>query len=1217
MSLYFRLATFLPSLVLMAGASLPARTVSPAGPPETQPATPLWQRTLSPADEDRRNDLRTRIWTLCEEGQFVDAIPVAQECLALDARGWGEDHWESEDTRSWLNTLEAAAALPPAAQAELAQSWRDEQAFMELFRKGRQLEALPTAQRCLEVRTRCLGCEHVEVARVLMYIGYIQWEGCGDLAGAEATFRETLALQRRVHAGDHPLVDAELHNLAVVLDERGKYVEAEAVCREDIAMQRRILSPESRNLAASRGRLGEIALRRGQYTEAEVYLRDALAILHRTPSVTWRDERQAYLARALLRLAALLEARGDIGGAAVVMEEALANARATRAAGRAFVTSLETEARARSEAGNIAIEDNRTPRAWAWTRRLQEEEGLVAQTLNGLARLAHRQGKLNDAKDLFEEALKMRRTLPVSEAYVPESLGDFAALQRDLGAPDEAESLYREALEQLRDLHRGEHPEIARVLSDLAGLLRDQGRADEAESLLLEALQMQVGLLGETHPDTIRTRSNLAQLKHDQGRYEEAAQLWLETAEHFAVARLRASLVPLDRVAFAAERSPRVPLAACLARNNAPRAAWEQLEADLARGLLDALSARNVRPLTVTERQSEETLIGQLTKLDERIAAALTKATDDQSHAQAAKLRNERDVLEADFLRFERELDERYGAVAGRSYSLEQIQASLRPETALLAWVDVEGHSRATDPHGEHWACVVRHSGEPTWCRLAGTSPGNRWSADDDRLPQRVREALAARSPAATSLLAALARQRAEPVMEHLAGVRQLIVLPGGWMAGIPIEALTDRYIVSYAPSGTIYAWLQEQRRAPERQPAREARLLALGDPVFPARPGSPSTPPALPDHGALLASTNPEGAAARGGIRSGDVLLSYDGCNLSGPRDLPVATRDAEPSGMSRRTDGVPVELWRDGQVVKLTVPRGQLDIEVNPKPAAEVLAGARQLDGVLAATRGETFVRLPGTRREVEAIAELFDGSKGPVKSRLLTGAQASERALAELSASGEMQQFRFLHLATHAVMDDSVAMRSALILSQEQQADLLGQALAGQDVYAGRLSADQIAHTWKLDADLVTLSACQTALGKAAGGEGYLGFTQALFLAGARSVVASLWKADDTATTLLMIRFYENLLGTGHTRTQRAATDVDYLGPRSKVEALQEARLWLRGLSAADVRTLCKVHDLPLPQDLARGVPGPVEPADSARPPFEHPYYWAAFILNGDPE
>jgi len=147
---------------------------------------------------------------------------------------------------------------------------------------------------------------------------------------------------------------------------------------------------------------------------------------------------------------------------------------------------------------------------------------------------------------------------------------------------------------------------------------------------------------------------------------------------------------------------------------------------------------------------------------------------------------------------------------------------------------------------------------------------------------------------------------------------------------------------------------------------------------------------------------------------------------------------------------------------------------------------------------------VRLPGTRREVEAITKLFDGSKGPVKPRLLTGAQASERALAELSASGELQQFRFLHLATHAVMDDSVAMRSALILSQEQQADLLGQALAGQDVYDGRLSADQIAHTWKLDADLVTLSACQTALGRAVGGEGYLGFTQALFLAGARSVV-----------------------------------------------------------------------------------------------------------------
>src|SRR5207247_1857629 len=64
--------------------------------------------------------------------------------------------------------------------------------------------------------------------------------------------------------------------------------------------------------------------------------------------------------------------------------------------------------------------------------------------------------------------------------------------------------------------------------------------------------------------------------------------------------------------------------------------------------------------------------------------------------------------------------------------------------------------------------------------------------------------------------------------------------------------------------------------------------------------------------------------------------------------------------------------------------------------------------------------------------------------------------------------------------------------------------------------------------IDADLVVLSACETGLGKDAGGDGLLGFAQAFLSAGARSVVLSRWQVDDVATALLMVRFYQNLLG-----------------------------------------------------------------------------------------
>ena len=104
-----------------------------------------------------------------------------------------------------------------------------------------------------------------------------------------------------------------------------------------------------------------------------------------------------------------------------------------------------------------------------------------------------------------------------------------------------------------------------------------------------------------------------------------------------------------------------------------------------------------------------------------------------------------------------------------------------------------------------------------------------------------------------------------------------------------------------------------------------------------------------------------------------------------------------------------------------------------------------------------------------------------------------------------------------------------------------------------FDGRLSVREIQHGWDLKAELVTLSACETALGRDQGGEGFVGFTQALLMSGTRSVCLSLWKVDDTATALLMQRFYANLLG------RRPGLNP----PMPKAEALREAKAWLRGL------------------------------------------------------
>lgn len=145
-------------------------------------------------------------------------------------------------------------------------------------------------------------------------------------------------------------------------------------------------------------------------------------------------------------------------------------------------------------------------------------------------------------------------------------------------------------------------------------------------------------------------------------------------------------------------------------------------------------------------------------------------------------------------------------------------------------------------------------------------------------------------------------------------------------------------------------------------------------------------------------------------------------------------------------------------------------------------------------------------------------------------------------------------------------------------------------------------------ELDADLVVLSACDTGLGRAAGGEGYFGFTQALFARGARSVVLSLWEVDDNATSLLMTRFYQNLLG------RRPGLKAKM----PKAEALAEAKVWLRGLTeeqaSEELEALTRGGERPL---LTADAPPPQRGPSSNRRPYDHPNYWAAFILVGSPD
>ncbi|MDQ3290584.1 MAG: CHAT domain-containing protein, partial [Bacteroidota bacterium] len=150
-----------------------------------------------------------------------------------------------------------------------------------------------------------------------------------------------------------------------------------------------------------------------------------------------------------------------------------------------------------------------------------------------------------------------------------------------------------------------------------------------------------------------------------------------------------------------------------------------------------------------------------------------------------------------------------------------------------------------------------------------------------------------------------------------------------------------------------------------------------------------------------------------------------------------------------------------------------------------------------------------LIASEREVTSIAGLFQ-SMG-ADTRVLLYHQASEDQIKSPEASG----YNYIHLATHGFVNEKFPELSGLLLSRDNTHQEDGV------LYTGEI------YNMRLKADLITLSACETGLGKLAQGEGVIGITRALLYAGAKNVIVSLWKVNDRSTADLMVFFYKELL------------------------------------------------------------------------------------------
>ncbi|HXG66860.1 MAG TPA: CHAT domain-containing protein [Blastocatellia bacterium] len=218
---------------------------------------------------------------------------------------------------------------------------------------------------------------------------------------------------------------------------------------------------------------------------------------------------------------------------------------------------------------------------------------------------------------------------------------------------------------------------------------------------------------------------------------------------------------------------------------------------------------------------------------------------------------------------------------------------------------------------------------------------------------------------------------------------------------------------------------------------------------------------------------------------------------------------------------------------------------------PALEQKAAAR----VQAALMYERLDPLPEAERQVQTLGRLY----GPRRSKVYIGAEArEERFKAEAGA------YRILHLATHGILNDRSPMYSHLLLAQAKELTFSG---AGS-------KEDGLLEAWELlkmdlRADLAVLSACETARGRVGQGEGMIGLTWALFVAGVPTTVVSQWQVRSDSTAELMVAFHQQL------QTRLAGSPG-----RGAAAALRAAALKLM-----------------------------------QNPKYRHPFHWAGFVVVGN--
>jgi len=1064
-----------------------------------------------------------------------------------------------------------------------------------LHDNGNHKEALALATRTVEYASKQLGQTHPLTIVSLGNLA-VELKWMGHLQDAKNVYEKLLELHETTGTQQTEFYARTLNNLAELYVDAGDDTTAEALHAQALTILESTLPADDPTIADSLSNLAQIYGRQGRYTDAERLLRRALSIDEQTVGTG-----HFVYALHLGNLAAVLHALGQHAGSLRLLRRALDIIYASM--GRNHHLFADTLCKVASI--------NRTIGDYTEAERLYREALeiqhaslgrtiRVAGTLDQLASLYTEMGKRREAEAVLAQAQHIRTARGQPDDSLS-SLVKRAQLSSTTGDLDAAESLFRQVAE-IEETMGDNYSPLAATLNNLAEVLKHKGNVHEAEALYQRALTIQLATSGADHPNHATIQHNLAMLYAATERPGEALKLM--TAAEIIAERQLGQIFSMtserQRLNYLGEVTDRATCLLSLVTQHFPRdpvAVRVAFDLVLRRKGITAEALASQRTAIFLGRYpAVAAKLRELSELKGRIAEDSWANPETQAWgAQKQRVEELRSRTERLEMEVAQEVAETDITTLLQTINTETVAAAFSAEAVLVEFAQcdsIDFHFRPTQTQSArgptHYLAFVLPAKRPEELQMVDL--GETWPID-----QRIAKFRSFLSDGGEETKHASTQQPAwptgdpgrnvgdelrsmllDPIHDAIRHHRRLFIAPIGDLTRLPFQVLpldehhylTDAFNIGYFSAG--------------RDAIRLATTAGTGnhssDPIVIADPDfslKTSAPPVTRNQEAFSLRT----------------VLSFWKRNTK--------DRSSQQPSTSGELAGAPT-----------TSPASE--------PGGEPPSSRHSRD---LHNRNLTFNPLPGTRLEGKRVGTLL-------------GVEPWLGDAALKSRVRRCRSPRVLHVATHGFFladqqrnagegsppnphethqitgdfagslqgpgMESPLLRSGLALAGANT--WLAKAPLPPDAENGLLTAEEVSGLDLSSTELITLSDCDTGLGELHGSEGVFGLRRSCLVAGARTLVMSLWKLPDLATAILMVHFYEHLReGYGRCDALQLAQDhvrkttiSDLRGDWLRPEIIEE----LAGGDKRQRQYLNKFTALP----------------DDARP-FEHPYHWGAFICEGD--